>query len=244
MEFIDKLSAAIVEENTDARKYEDWAGEADMVGLTDVANTLRNIAKDESRHRSLLRGMLVELSEPDTIVLSGKMMEVPLGGGENHYWEVTNMITGGILFTHTPYRTIAEAVNEAQYEMDTNYKKQFGDNHLVIKIFDKSPIERSGVTFEPEYTESYWIEGAAKKAIGILDSISKPLTLKKSSLPFPQTYGDWVELGVSIKEKVGIGDFETTTAVNNHLNSIYYSSPGTEESKRWLMQKAGELGIK
>ncbi len=183
-------------------------------------------------------GCVPELMREE-IELGEEMMEVPIGE-EAHYWEVTNMVRGEIMQESISYRTIAEAVSEAQFVMNTKYA-HFGDEHLVIKIFDKHPGERAGLTLEPEYTESYWREGPAKDAQEVLGRISEPL-----DRPFPKTYGDWVDLGMSIKEKAGISDFETTTLVNRHLINIYdeEQDPGiAQESKRWLTNKAGELGI-
>ncbi|MBA7701647.1 hypothetical protein ES703_110390 [subsurface metagenome] len=66
--------------------------------------------------------------------------------------------------------------------------------------------------------------------------------------PFPKTYGDWVNLGMDIKETAGIDDFETTADVNRHLEHIYKeeeTDPGVvRESKMWLTRKAGELGVR
>lgn len=66
---------------------------------------------------------------------------------------------------------------------------------------------------------------------------------KKEPIPVPQTYGDWVSLAMDIKQKAGIDDFETTASVNEHLENIYSEEPSAEDSKRWLVEKAGELGI-
>jgi len=183
------------------------------------------------------------LEEREELKMRGKMIEVPLGREEQHYWEVTNMATGEILQKITPYRTIAEAVNEAQFSMDTEYS-YFKGNHLVIKIFDKSPDERAGLTFEPEYTESYWIEGAQKQ---VSETIRRPLYAEPASRPFPKTYGDWVDLGESIKEKAGINDFETMAVVNNMLFNIHEEDQdpiGAQDAKRWLTEKAQEMGIR
>jgi len=65
--------------------------------------------------------------------------------------------------------------------------------------------------------------------------------------PFPETYGDWVNLGMDIKEKAGIDDFKTTAEVNKHLSYIYeeeHDPAKAQEAKRWLAKTARELGIK
>ncbi len=84
-----------------------------------------------------------------------------------------------------------------------------------------------------------------RKTREILDRISQPFDIKQDR-PFPKTYGDWVELGVSIKERVGIDDFATTAQVNIHLNHIYEEEqdPTTAQvSRRWLTDKARQLGV-
>ena len=181
------------------------------------------------------------LPEREELRMGERMVEVPLGREEQHYWEVTNMVTGEVLQEGVPYRTITEASIDAKRTMNTLYP-YFEDNHLVIKIFDKSPDERAGLTFEPERTESYWREGPAKSAQDVLDRISQPL-----DRPFPQVYGDWVNLGESIKEKAGIDNFATTAEVNEHLYHIYKEEEDPETaqvSKMWLTRKAQELGVK
>ncbi len=62
----------------------------------------------------------------------------------------------------------------------------------------------------------------------------------------PQTYNDWVNLGLDIKEKAGIDDYAITAKVNGHLSHIYEEEDSAiaQESKMWLVRKAGELGIK
>jgi len=57
---------------------------------------------------------------------------------------------------------------------------------------------------------------------------------------FPKTREDWTNLGIDIKEK----DPSLSNEVNDALTKIYEGTPGAaNESKRWLTQKAGELGI-
>ena len=60
---------------------------------------------------------------------------------------------------------------------------------------------------------------------------------------FPQAYGDWVDLAENIKEK-SPNDPVMITDVNYYLQHIARGTEKADEAKRWLMQKAGELGIK
>lgn len=61
--------------------------------------------------------------------------------------------------------------------------------------------------------------------------------------PFPQTYGDWVNLAMDIKEKYP-GDAFTRAWTNKALQHIADEDELADESKRWLMNKASELGIR
>ena len=66
--------------------------------------------------------------------------------------------------------------------------------------------------------------------------------------PFPQTYGDWVDITEKIKHTNPL-DTDLAHVTNFHLSVIGGMEPGmkpvdVDESKRWLVEKAGELGIK
>lgn len=56
---------------------------------------------------------------------------------------------------------------------------------------------------------------------------------------FPKTYGDWADLGMDIKEK----DSSLSGEVNDALTKIYGEAPDADGAKRWLVGKAGELGV-
>ena len=68
--------------------------------------------------------------------------------------------------------------------------------------------------------------------------------LTLTNRPFPQTYGDWVDLAESMKSAAP-NDLQLAVRVNENLEFIATDDPvHSEASKRWLMQKAGELGIR
>jgi len=56
-------------------------------------------------------------------------------------------------------------------------------------------------------------------------------------------YGDWVDLAEDIKSKYP-DDPVMRASVNYQLQHIAEETEEAEEAKRWLMQKAGELGIR
>lgn len=57
--------------------------------------------------------------------------------------------------------------------------------------------------------------------------------------PYPQTYGEWADLGADIKET----DPDTSEEVNDALTKIAIEAPDADDAKRWLTSKAGELGV-
>lgn len=73
---------------------------------------------------------------------------------------------------------------------------------------------------------------------------NKRAVIKASATPVkehlaPETLGDWIDLGISIKE----GDPNLSGEVNSALSRIHEETPDADEDKRWLMSKAKELGI-
>lgn len=75
----------------------------------------------------------------------------------------------------------------------------------------------------------------------------RPSRTDQPKLLFPKTYGDWVELAERMKTESG-NDPAYNATINYQLQTI--SGEGSTETpgavanaKRWLVQKAGELGI-
>ncbi len=65
-----------------------------------------------------------------------------------------------------------------------------------------------------------------------------------SPRPFPQTDGEWINLSSNIKDKYSEYD-PMKSEVNHQLGIVMSLEEGNvDEAKRWLMQKAGELGVK
>jgi len=69
------------------------------------------------------------------------------------------------------------------------------------------------------------------------------VSLTPTDRPFPQTYGDWVNLAEDIKAKYQ-DDPVMIAAANTQLREIAQETGSAEEAKRWLVGKANELGIK
>lgn len=222
MSLEDEIKDAIQEEEQSVLHYMKMVYDARRLGLLDEAGMLKEIADDERRHADVMRRMSLGRST--------------LAPGE-YYWEVVNNDTGEILQHHTAYTTVSLAVQYAKDHLRTDFS-HYANNALVIKVFTGSPTERMSVPYDvypAVYTENYYMVGEAWDAV-------QPT----GGRPLPQTYGDWVNLGMDIKEKAGMDDYETTAQVNRQLEHIFNedSEPSAAQlSKRWLSNKATELGI-
>ena len=78
------------------------------------------------------------------------------------------------------------------------------------------------------------------KRLGMGEMHKRMMGSGESSRPFPETYGDWVSLAEDIKAKMPP---ESWGVVNGLLLIISDEVPEAQEAKRWLVNKAGELGI-
>ena len=63
---------------------------------------------------------------------------------------------------------------------------------------------------------------------------------KQPTRPFPETYGDWVNLSEDIKK----ADPESIHTVNEKMTTILHNIGDVDGAKRWLAEKAGELDVK
>lgn len=222
-------------------KYKKLAGDAQALGYTDAANKLNEIAVEELRHREELERIIRQTGTSTEALARG---EERVEEGKFYYWEITNMILGTRSQTDTPYVTPELAVKGGERYAVENLSHRRSD-HMVIKVFDKSPEERAGLTLEPLRSESFWIEDY--------------LTQEGSEAafparPFPKTYGDWVNLAEDIKAKYP-DDPVMRASVNFQLLQISHETEeipeereerfrAAQEAKRWMTEQAGELGIK
>jgi len=77
------------------------------------------------------------------------------------------------------------------------------------------------------------------------------LAAEEPSCPPPKTYGDWVNLAADIKDRYPDDPVMRATAntalagiLAEEQRSAGWSPESAAEGKRWLMEKAGELGIR
>lgn len=142
---------------------------------------------------------------------------------ENFRWQVTRWIDGSV------------------------WRLPFGtEEGTILNIFARYP-EKSLTAYEvwhggdmvPMQVEES-IEKLLKRELIQLESIGEETVYEQPSRTFPQTQGDWINLAADIKEK----DPGSIFMVNAAMCDITEETGFAEEQKRWLMQKAGELGIK
>lgn len=128
--------------------------------------------------------------------------------------------------TSTSKTTILAIQDELRLDGHYGYIDESGG---VYALYIEVPQERE----RAEYEE-------------VLDRISQPLTQPEEQLrrPFPSTDGDWIDLAEDIKDKlarVASPDYYTATHQLGIILTLEEGNP--EDAKRWLVEKAGELGI-
>lgn len=106
-----------------------------------------------------------------------------------------------------------------------NISKDEAKHANELEVMRKLPVE-------PTTGERTWPEELAWREKSGFGELHRP---------FPETYGDWVSLAEDIKQKM---PEESWYIVNELLQTISKEEgPVVDEAKRWLMNKAGELGI-
>lgn len=212
-------------------------------GLTvDATQTIFSWYKGEDRRRALdkrqrARDDLMELAKEARCISGVGSVRAC------YYWEATNMAIGEIAQSSTERESLTAAVQDARNTLDKDFR-HWKNNHVVIKVFTQSPGERYGLTYEPVHTESFWVsEYRPSEFIGGVGYVGQRVRYgmyeTPSSRPFPQTYGDWVNLAEDIKAKDPSVAFMVNAALEDISNETEYADP----QKRWLVNKAGELGI-
>jgi len=77
--------------------------------------------------------------------------------------------------------------------------------------------------------------------IRMIEELTRIREVMPKHRPFPRSYADWADLGTDIR--VRDKDPVLADKINEFLTQIYEEMPGADDAKRWLVQKAGELGI-
>lgn len=105
--------------------------------------------------------------------------------------------------------------------------------HVTIVGYEPPPVAGEETTLGLPSAEAQGIIKAGPEAWAAA-------ARERFGRPPPQTYGDWVDLAEAIKDITPLGEWDT---VNKPLQTISEEGPGAEEAKRWLVEKARELGI-
>jgi len=149
------------------------------------------------------------------------------------------------------YRSLASRLRMAGYHNEGAIVDSIADDEerhanllMTIANFIQSREPSTGIELskypqrsEPTLTDE--IREAYERAKGTGKVTVSPFSEHR---PFPKTYGDWVDLAESIKDKA---DIPVYTETSYKLGIILGNIDGdAEDAKRWLIKKAGELGIR
>lgn len=210
--YIENLKDRIQEEKSAATDYSLLAFEARGYGLSGNVRVLTQIAEDEERHAEELEGIVRGLEVTLETALELATEEQP------YSWRVTNIGTGEMYDSTEEYVSVLDAEGGGRSFVATELRRMYVPRGYRLQVLNR------------------WGEVVHTVAPAPGEVVERP------PRPFPQTYGDWVNLGMDIKEKSP--DITTVAEVNKALISIAEDKPGVaEDAMRYLVQKAGELGI-
>lgn len=140
-----------------------------------------------------------------------------------------------------PWMRPREVVEHGSYVIFTNLDTGETKQYFNINPPDSEEVARAAMFIKP-YLEERWTKNLKLEIVpaGKLPP-GEPSKEGPESWLYPKTYGDWLNLGIDIKEK----DPSTQTGVNKALSVIIGQDEGdVDAAKRWLLEKAGELGIR
>lgn len=152
-------------------------------------------------------------------------------------------------------QSMEEELSAARAYRDRAYLAYKGGDDVSAKLWSHIAEEEDGHYNEfKDRLSAIHEEASAALAIEAFQrlvsaDLEKNIPRVAGKRSFPQTYGDWVDLAEDIKAKDPSP--ETSSQANMMLNTIISEArePGREPpgdvdtAKRWLVQKADELGI-
>lgn len=146
-----------------------------------------------------------------------------------------------------PWEEPKEVVEHGSYVIFTNLDTGETKQYYNINPPDSSEVVSAAMFIKP-YLEERWGRNIKFEIVPAEKLPRKPMLPGKPlpealrpSRPFPETFGDWVDLAEDIKEKRP----DLAPDVNENLGYIFTEDPAqSENAKHWLWVKAGEIGIR
>lgn len=203
----------------------------ELVGgfTVDATQTIFTWYKGEERRKALdkrqyARDRLIELAKEAGCMPKVEPTPEELAPYRSPYrGRAWNWATGEIYEPMIDYPSPPYAMSSTKSYIETELREDYLRGYpLDPRGFQIKVVSREG-TEVPGYDEWYkpsWMAEATSRL-------------------FPKTYGDWTSLAIDIKEK----DPSIAVPVNEALDNILNERTFAEQYKRWLVDKATELGI-
>lgn len=210
-----------LEERRSRDEYRELAAKLRAQGYLSEGNLVDAIADDENKHSSVLMTLVGSIEGKKGVDEAARREEE----GPFH-WNITDQDTLKVSKSPTGYRRVIDAEEGA-------------------RSFIVSDLDPVGGKYKVEVFDRY----------GNVVKTFLPVPYgPPEERPFPKTYGDWVSLAEDIKTKYP-DDPVMRASVNHQLHQIMRETeevPGegeervraAQEARRWMTEKAGELGIK
>lgn len=138
-----------------------------------------------------------------------------------------------------------DRLKKALTQMESFGSLELGDPSEIMAVVDNH-IREDNPHQLADYADSLEIKALEKTVVCQCGKPGEKYT--PPAIKFPETEGDWWHLGTEIKlekyHRYGERDKAFDNEVDDKVHAIQYNMPGSDDAKRWLMAKAGELDIK
>ncbi len=235
----DDIRRAINDEEQGMAGYMVLAARARNAGDTESSLEFEDMAKDEMRHKDMLQAM------------EGRMSKTESMPAMEYYWAVEDRTSGekttdGTRYNHT---SIAVAAARKYITEDLAVREDILGHDIDIEVYISAPDVRGFTIGDPFHTEKYiHLETTPlypSMPTSLLGGAGMPMYIPGTGgkHPVPTTYGMWIDLSEDIKDKYPL-DSPERAEVNFQLGILLELEEGRpDDAKRWLVNKAGEVGI-
>lgn len=197
-----------------------------VYGLTDL--TTPEERADLVRALGKVRGYILE---GDAIMGQGAADEFN-ASFRNTMWNI--IIRCKEVTKQEPWMEPKEVVEHGSYVIFTNLDTGETKQYYNVNPPDSDEVVQAAMFIKP-YLEERWTKNLKFEIVP-----AEKLRPGGPANPPLRTHGDWLSLGIDIKEK----DPSTQVGVNRALSVIIGQEEGdVDAAKRWLVEKARELGI-
>ena len=217
-------------------------------GNWEMGSMFEKIAHDEAQHVTDMSHMVEQMGGEKAPFYPSMPTSVP---AMEYYWAVQDRTSGEKTTdgTRYDYTNVATAAARKYITEDLAVREDILGHDIDIEVYISAPDVRGFTIGDPFHTEKYiHLETTPlypSMPTSLLGGAGMPMYIPGTGgkHPVPTTYGMWIDLSEDIKDKYPL-DSPERAEVNFQLGILLELEEGRpDDAKRWLVNKAGEVGI-